>query len=167
MRRYTLQIKDKIHVVDVQELSPSFFRVVLDDEEFNVQLTAEEDLAEAAITPEMIPVRASSVPVAPRLPAPETFPAVLAAPQPSLPQPPQLPSDGFRAELTAPMPGTILSIEVKAGDPVQYGQKMVVLEAMKMKNAIKAPQDGMVAEVFVQPGQLVSYGDLLLRMTRG
>ena len=50
--------------------------------------------------------------------------------------------------LTAPMPGKIISIAVKAGDTVEKGQPLLVMEAMKMEHTISAPADGKVAEVF-------------------
>jgi len=67
--------------------------------------------------------------------------------------------------LVAPMPGTVVSIEVSAGDTVQSGQVLLILEAMKMKNALLAYQDGLVAEVLVHPGQRVDSGDVLLQFT--
>jgi biotin carboxyl carrier protein len=61
------------------------------------------------------------------------------------------------------MPGVIQAVEVKAGDEVKRGQTVVVLDAMKMKNAIKSPRDGVIAEVSVEIGQSVSYGDVLVK----
>jgi len=62
------------------------------------------------------------------------------------------------------MPGTILAILVQAGQQVAYKQNLCILEAMKMKNVIRAPRDGVVTEVCVHPGQAVAYGDVLLVM---
>jgi biotin carboxyl carrier protein len=84
-----------------------------------------------------------------------------------LPTKPHLPSDGLRAELTAPMPGVIQAVQVKVGDELKHGQTVVVLEAMKMKNSIKSPRDGVIAEVLVQAGQSVGYGDVLVRFGEG
>ncbi|NTU48447.1 MAG: acetyl-CoA carboxylase biotin carboxyl carrier protein subunit, partial [Syntrophobacteraceae bacterium] len=78
-----------------------------------------------------------------------------------------LPSGGLRADLTAPMPGVIQSVEVKVGDQVKHGQTVVILEAMKMKNAIRSPRDGVVEEVCVQAGQSVGYGDVLVKFEEG
>ena len=50
-------------------------------------------------------------------------------------------------KVDAPMPGTILAVNVKPGDSVKKGQVLVILEAMKMENEILAPQDGTVASV--------------------
>jgi biotin carboxyl carrier protein len=62
------------------------------------------------------------------------------------------------------MPGVLLEVVVAPGDRVSRGQVVAVLEAMKMRNEIKAPRDGVVAAIFVQPGQLVAYGDPLVRV---
>ncbi|MGE8687521.1 MAG: acetyl/propionyl/methylcrotonyl-CoA carboxylase subunit alpha [Achromobacter sp.] len=60
--------------------------------------------------------------------------------------------------LTAPMPGKIISISVKAGDTVEKGQPLLVMEAMKMEHTISAPADGKVAEVFYAVGDQVTEG---------
>ena len=60
-----------------------------------------------------------------------------------------------------PMPGTILGIAIKPGDKVTARQILCWLEAMKMKNAIRAPRDGVIASVDVRDGQTVAKGDIL------
>lgn len=65
--------------------------------------------------------------------------------------------------VTAPMPGVILSLETAEGKTVSRGDVLMVLEAMKMKNELRAPRDGEVAEIYVQPAQQVKYGEFLLR----
>jgi biotin carboxyl carrier protein len=62
----------------------------------------------------------------------------------------------------APMPGTIVLINSKAGDSVKRGDTMLSLEAMKMKNAIKSPFDGVIKEIHVTDGQKVAYNDVLV-----
>lgn len=59
----------------------------------------------------------------------------------------------------APMPGTILSINVKEGDNVKKGQILLILEAMKMENEIVSPRDGKIAKVVVSKGSSVNTGD--------
>ncbi|MCI9606609.1 MAG: carboxylase [Muribaculaceae bacterium] len=54
--------------------------------------------------------------------------------------------------LTGPMPGTILEVEVKTGDSVKKGQKLLVYESMKMENDVEAEKDAVVKRVFVKPG---------------
>ena len=64
--------------------------------------------------------------------------------------------------LKAVMPGLVIDIMVKEGDPVKTGDALLVLEAMKMQNELKAPQDGTVKRVIVQKGKTVNTGDTLL-----
>lgn len=62
----------------------------------------------------------------------------------------------------APMPGTVLRIEVAQGQAVKAGQVLVVMEAMKMENEITAPADGTVAQIVAQKGASVETGSPLL-----
>ena len=70
---------------------------------------------------------------------------------------------GTACDVTAPMPGDIVGIHVKAGQVVKPGDPLCVLDAMKMKNTIHAPQGGTIAEVCVAEGQSVEYGVILFR----
>ena len=65
-------------------------------------------------------------------------------------------------EILAPMPGTIVSVAVEQGSQVAYGQELCVLEAMKMKNVIRAPRAGTIGKVSVTQGQSVKHHDLLV-----
>ncbi len=69
--------------------------------------------------------------------------------------------------LTAPMPGKVVSFAVKAGDVVTKGQPLAVMEAMKMEHTIAAPADGTVAELLFAPGDQVTEGAELLKLTLG
>ncbi|MBS0291905.1 MAG: ATP-grasp domain-containing protein, partial [Proteobacteria bacterium] len=75
----------------------------------------------------------------------------------------EAPSEGGR--LTAPMPGKVVSFAVKAGDKVAKGQPLAVMEAMKMEHTIAAPADGVVAELLYVPGDQVTEGAELLRLS--
>lgn len=66
-------------------------------------------------------------------------------------------------ELKAPMPGLVLNIEVKPGDQLKKGDRVLVLEAMKMENVIKAPADVTVASVEAQKGKTVEKNQVLVR----
>jgi len=64
--------------------------------------------------------------------------------------------------ICADMPGKVVRIHVQAGDAVAFDQSLLVLEAMKMQNDIRAPKSGVVNEVLVQSGTTVNTGDFLL-----
>ena len=67
-------------------------------------------------------------------------------------------------KISAPMPGTILGVNVKPGDQVKKGDTLLILEAMKMENEIAAPEDGVVASINVENGASVESGQLLASM---
>jgi biotin carboxyl carrier protein len=64
--------------------------------------------------------------------------------------------------VNCPMPGTVLSINVRVGDAVKSGDVLLILESMKIQNEIKAPKDGKVKEVYVSENETVRRGDRLL-----
>jgi biotin carboxyl carrier protein len=69
---------------------------------------------------------------------------------------------GHGQTVTAPLPGKITHVAVRPGDRVQAGDTLVVIEAMKMENELRAAAAGTVAEVRVTPGQAVNPGDVLV-----
>ena len=108
-------------------------------------VTVEEGTGAAAAAPVAAPAAA---------PAPASAPAPAAAPA----------GAAGAVSVTAPMPGNILDVKVKAGDSVKAGDTLLILEAMKMENEISAPQDGTIASVNVRKGDVVNSGDLLITM---
>jgi len=62
----------------------------------------------------------------------------------------------------SPMPGTILKVNVTAGQTVKEGDLLVILEAMKMENEIFVPKGGTVTQVLVEKGASVNTGDVLV-----
>ena len=64
-------------------------------------------------------------------------------------------------QVTSPMPGNILAVNVAAGDTVKKGQVLMILEAMKMENEIMCPCDGKIVSVSVTKGATVESGTLL------
>jgi len=66
------------------------------------------------------------------------------------------------SEVRAPIPGVIVSIAVVTGDNVDLGQELLVIEAMKMKNIIRSPRQGVIDRLSITPGQTVKHQDVLL-----
>ena len=88
-------------------------------------------------------------------PAPKAAPA--AAPKAAAPA-----AAAGAKTVTAPMPGTVVSIKVNVGDKVESGTLVAVLEAMKMENEIFAGADGVVASINANAGDSVNTGDVLV-----
>ncbi len=89
----------------------------------------------------------------PAAPAPVAAPAPAAAPA--------APAAAGATTISAPMPGTILKVNVANGQAVKKGDVLMVLEAMKMENEIMAPADGTVSSVNVNAGASVEAGTAL------
>ena len=98
---------------------------------------------------------------APVAPAPVAAPAAAPAPAAKPAAPKAAPVAGA-TQVKAPMPGTVLSVKVSAGDSVTKDTVVAVLEAMKMENEIFAGVDGTVAGVSVSNGDSVNTGDVLV-----
>ena len=162
MRRYTLDISDREFVIDVQELSADQFEVVVGDESYQVTLSSDENLAEAVITPGL-QANADGTPrvsAASKVARVRKEPSAPAAAAPAARKPA---GPAGKGALTAPMPGVILEVNVKAGDTVERGQQIAILDAMKMHNVIGAPRAGTIAEVFVEAGQNVDHGAAIVK----
>ena len=94
---------------------------------------------------------AQAVEAAPAAPKPVETPVVAAKPVAAGAQ-----------TLNAPLPGVIISIDVKEGQSVKAGQELYVLEAMKMKNSIKADRDGKIVAIHVSPTDLVKHNQAVM-----
>ena len=135
------------------------YQVRIDQHTYQVEI---DDLNKRPITArvegetfEIWPEEPLSLPVIARPPAPAPLPSAAPVYRPA----------GNFAGLTAPIPGTIVSVAVRPGDRVSAGQPLLVLEAMKMKNLIKASRAAQVAAVAVQPGDQVTQGQRLIEFS--
>lgn len=109
-------------------------------------------------------VAAGAAPVVASAPAAKPA-APAAAPSPAAaPAPAAAPVPAGAETVNSPMPGTIVSVNVSAGQNVKKGDVLVVLEAMKMENEIMAPRDAVVAGVQVNKGDSVDSGTPLVSL---
>lgn len=104
-----------------------------------------------------------SAPAAPATPV-ASAPAATPTPAPKAAPAPAAGGTEGSTKIISPMPGTILSINVKVGDTVAEGQAIVILEAMKMENEIVAPKAGTITSINTTQGASVNSGDLLVTM---
>lgn len=119
------------------------FKITVNGTQYDVQV---EELEGGAAVSAPVPAAKAAAPAA--------KPAAAPAPKGA--------AGGVKIE--SPMPGTIVSVNVTAGQAVKAGDILVVLEAMKMENEILAPQDGTVASVDVANGDSVNTGKLLVSL---
>ena len=94
-------------------------------------------------------------------PAPAVAPTPAAAPAataPAAPAPAAAPAAVAGEQVVSPMPGTIVKVNVKAGQAVKGGEVLAVLEAMKMENEIMAPHDATVVQILADVGTKVDTG---------
>ena len=135
-------------------------RITVNGTAYDVQV--EELSASAAPAAVSAPIPAAPAPAA-SAPAAATAPA--ASPAPAAPAPAataEVPAD---AELiSCPMPGTIVSVNVKEGQTIKKGDVLLILEAMKMENEIMAPHDAVVAAIHVNKGDSVESGTPLVSL---
>jgi biotin carboxyl carrier protein len=97
-------------------------------------------------------------PAEPRLPVGASAQQTPEVPSPKIVSTPE----GEGSIVRFPIPGVIISLSVREGDEVSVGQELCVLEAMKMKNVIRAPHAGKIAAVRAVVGQAVKHHDVLL-----
>lgn len=125
-------------------------KITVNGTAYDVQVEEVSSSAPVAV-PAAAPVAPAAAPAA-NVPA---APAPAAAPEP-------VPAD---AELiSSPMPGTIVSVNVTAGQSVKKGDVLLVLEAMKMENEIMAPHDAIIAVTHVNKGDSVDSGTPLVSL---
>ena len=145
MSSYTLKINDHRYTAEVKEISAEQARIVIDNTEYTVEL-----------------VELGRHPVA----GPAQISAEKPAAVPTRKARPRAASQDSGGTIPAPMPGLILQLNVKEGDTVDAGQRLMVMEAMKMENQITAPHNGSVKKVFVSEGDSVGEGDALVEIAR-
>ena len=96
-------------------------------------------------------------------PAPAAAPKA-AAPAPAPAAPAAAPKAGGPANVTSPLPGTVLRLVKNAGDTVAAGEVVMIVESMKMENEVVAPEAGRIASIAVAAGSAIHTGDLLFTL---
>ena len=96
-------------------------------------------------------------------PAPAAAPKA-AAPAPAPAAPAAAPKAGGPANVTSPLPGTVLRLVKNAGDTVAAGEVVMIVESMKMEHEVVAPEAGRIASIAVAAGSAINTGDLLFTL---
>lgn len=140
MQKLNFNINGKHYEAMVAEIEHNVAEVELNGKKYTVEVERSESVVSPVATPK---------PVAAAAAAPAAAPA------------PKKAAAGANA-ITAPLPGSVVAVNVKEGQAVKAGQQLAIIEAMKMENEILAPADGTVKAIYVSAGQAVQQGDALL-----
>ena len=147
MKTYKFKIDGKDYTVTINGIEGRNADLSVNGVSYNVELENEAPAAAPVQrAAEAAPVRA----------APAAAPATAAAPAAA--------PSGKGITVCSPLPGVIISVDVKEGQAVKQGQKVAVLEAMKMENEIQAEADGTVVAILVQKGDSVLEGAEILKL---
>ncbi|MCP4673579.1 MAG: biotin/lipoyl-binding protein, partial [Desulfobacula sp.] len=159
------ELLEKAALAEIPEKSENTrtFNVFVEDECFEVGV---DEVGGAPVITYAAPQAAAPAPAAATpapaalAPAPEPAkPAVKSEPAPKPKEEPALAASG--TSVSAPMPGMVIKYEKNVGDSINEGETIVVIEAMKMENALPAPASGVVKAVNYKSGDSVAKGDVL------
>ena len=139
MKTYKFKINGNEYNVDINSVEGNIADVTVNGASYKVEMD----------TPVASPLAAA--------PAPAATPAAAAAPAPAK-------ASGTGKAVTSPLPGVIIEVSVKEGQAVKAGQKIAVIEAMKMENEIKADVDGTVTAILVNKGDSVLEGAEIVKI---
>ena len=150
MKDYSLKINGHNYNVQIDNVNETstVAHVVVNDVDYEVEIEGAKTTSVSRPQVAPAPKSANSAMITPSSATPS--PRIAAA----------APSSGYSVK--CPLPGTVLSVKVAAGDTIAAGQTLVVLEAMKMENNIDADRGGVVKQVLVQQGATVMEGDVLI-----
>jgi biotin carboxyl carrier protein len=137
----TLEI-DSGQLGSVRQVEPGVYSVLLDGASFEIRLLPSKDGLTAAVAGRRFAIEVCD----PRDASRSSRAAV----------------GSGRQNVTAPMPGKVVRVLVKAGDLVENAQGLVIVEAMKMQNELKAARPGRVVEIRARAGETVAAGDVLV-----
>ena len=136
MKTYKLKINGNAYEVAINSIEGNIADVTVNGASYQVEM---ENAPAAAVA-------------APAVQAPAVQPAAATA------APAAQPASGAGTKVTSPLRGVIIEVSVKVGDAVKAGQKVAVIEAMKMENEISATKDGTISAIHVSKGDSVLEG---------
>ncbi len=143
MKTYKFKINGNEYNVDINSVEGNIADVTVNGASYKVEMD----------TPVASPLAAAPAPSA----TPAAAPAAAAAPAPAK-------ASGAGKAVTSPLPGVIIEVSVKEGQAVKAGQKIAVIEAMKMENEIQADVDGTVTAILVNKGDSVLEGAEIVKI---
>jgi biotin carboxyl carrier protein len=152
--KYLVKVSDKTYEVDIGDLNSRPIIAFIEGEAIEVWLEVDSEIGpqgNSNILTNEKQIHQGKIPAIPQ-----------AVSQIGIEQ--QRSKNESRQEITAPIPGVIIAILVNEGDFVEYGQELCVLEAMKMKNTIRASKSGKITKVNIDVGKAVHHRALLFEV---
>lgn len=144
------------------------YKFKINGNEYNVEINSVEgSIADVTVNGTSYTVEMENAPAAPAAPAVQAAPApsqAASSPAPAAQAAPAAKPAGAGKAVTSPLPGVIIEVSVKEGQAVKAGQKVAVIEAMKMENEIQAETDGTVTAVLVSKGDSVLEGAEIVKI---
>ena len=146
MKTYKFRINGNEYNVDINSVEGNIADVTVNGASYQVEM---ENAPASVQKPAQAPATATTAPASSATTTP--------APKAAVPA-------GAGKPVTSPLPGVIIEVSVKEGQAVKAGQKVAVLEAMKMENEIQAPADGTVTAILVNKGDSVLEGAEIVKI---
>ena len=143
MKKFKFTINGNEYAADVVSIEDNTAEVAINGVSYTVEI---DQKVQTVKTPKLVRT--------PAIPSTDSHPSVSKTSSPSAPK--------GTGSIKSPLPGVILDIYVREGDVVKIGQKLIMLEAMKMENNINADKEGRVASIKVSKGDSVMEGDILI-----
>ena len=141
--KYTVKVEEQLFEVEIPDLRSRPIIALVNGESIEVWPEGSQLMA-SATHPALSSTIPSSAPISTRVPTAGSLDI---------------------SAVRAPIPGNIVAVNVKPGDRVEVGQELCVLEAMKMRNAIRSGRSGTIKTVHVEVGKTVLHNDLLFEYT--
>ncbi|HBX50724.1 MAG: acetyl-CoA carboxylase biotin carboxyl carrier protein subunit [Bacteroidetes bacterium RIFOXYA12_FULL_35_11] len=139
MKKFKLKINENSYDIEIKKAGDAQMDIEVNGNPYNVEITHAEKVVK---TPVLV--------INPTVPSTDYHPSTAKT---------NAPKGGI---IYSPLPGNIVEIFVKEGDYITHGQKLLVLEAMKMENNIDSDKEGKVTAIKIQPGDAVMEGDALI-----
>jgi len=148
----------KLHARLLEELGGEEFKIEVNGREYRVKISRSGQLMEVLVSGR--PFKVEVRPIR-RLKLEPSRPSAIGAGL-KLPQQRKARAVPSKGAILSPIPGKVVALKVREGDRVRKGDVLLIVEAMKMENEIRAPRDGTVKELLVSEGSSVSIGQPLL-----
>jgi biotin carboxyl carrier protein len=145
MKLYKFKINGNKYSVEISDIEENIAHVEVNGTPYDIEMETPVSAQKPAVKPVVKPVTKAA-------PAPATPVSI----------PPAQTAKSGGSILKSPLPGVILDVFVRVGDTVKAGQRVILLEAMKMENNIDADKEGVIKEIKVQRNDAVMEGDVLI-----